>query len=226
MGQIPLIVTDPPYGKILKNAWDKTRMTQEEFSQWMIDWTNGYKETLQEGGSFYVWGGVGKKGFRPFFLYSAGVEAATGLEIKNLITWGKKRAYGVKDNYLFTREELLYMVKGKVKRFNIPLLDKERGYAGYNAKYPAKSKYLRRTNVWTDITELFRGKIHEAEKPVGVYRIPIEAHTEKGEYVLDMFGGSGVCAEAAVSVGRKYIVIERDVKNIKKILDRLGKLGE
>lgn len=226
VGKIPLIITDPPYGNILKKKWDKTKLTQEQFVEWMIKWTNGYKEVLQKGGGFYIWGGVGKKKFRPFMLYTSQVEKQTGLEIKNYITWSKKRAYGVKDNYLFTREELLFLSNGKVTKFNIPYLAKERGYEGYNKKYPAKSKFLRRTNIWTDITEIFKGKVHEAQKPIQVYQIPIEVHTDTGDYILDIFGGSGTCAEAAIKCSRKYIIVETDPKAIKITHKRLTDLGE
>jgi len=107
----------------------------------------------------YVWGGYGKPGFRPFFEYAHRVESETDMKIANLITWQKRRAYGVQHNYLSTREEFLYMVKGDIKRpavFNVPYLDTKRGYTGYNAKYPAKSEFYRRNNVWTDITEILR----------------------------------------------------------------------
>ena len=84
----------------------------------------------------------------------------------------------------------------------------KRGYAGYNKDYPAKSEFLRRTNVWTDVTELFRGKIHPAEKPSRLAEIMIETSSLPGEWVLDPFAGSGSTGVAAANLGRPCLLIE------------------
>jgi DNA modification methylase len=141
----------------------------------------------------------------------------------NYITWNKRRGYGTHRNYLFTREELAYFVKGKEnlpRVFNIPLTSIERGYAGFNEKYPAKSKYLRRTNVWT-IPELFRGKYHSCQKPLEVMQIPIETSSRKNDWILDMFAGSGATGFAARNAGRKFILIEQDPEHYNNIVQRM-----
>ena len=145
-----------------------------------------------------------------------GQQLSTPWQIANHITWGKKRAYGVQNNYLFTREECLYLIKGdpkKPRKFNPPYLDEKRSYAGYNPKYPAKDERYRRTNVWTDITEILQGKKHPAEKPTILYEIPILTHTEPGEWVLDTYAGSGTLAEACRKHDRKFCLVERDEKS-------------
>jgi DNA modification methylase len=215
--KLKLIIADPPYGSIVKNDWDQDIGTND-----YIRWTEDCLKHLVKGGSLYIWGGIGAPGNRIFFEYLASVEKETGMQLRNLITWSKRRAYGKKDDYLFTREECAWLVNGdKPKTFHIPLLDVERGYAGYNPDYPAKSKYLRRTNVWTDINELFKGKVHIAQKPEKLAKIMIETHTNKGDTVMDPFAGSGSTGLAARTLGRKFILIERDPKNFRIICDRL-----
>lgn len=214
-GLFPLIIADPPYGNIVADGWDRTDDDQEQFAARMFDWSIELAKVAEPGGALYVWGGYGQPGFRPFFEYAARVERETEWRIANYITWGKKRAYGVQHNYLSTREELLYLVKGDIKKprlFNVPYLEEKRGYAGYNEKYPAKSEHFRRTSVWTDITEIMRGKVHVAQKPLRVLEIPIEVHTVEGEWVLDPFAGSMSTAWAARKLGRKWICIERNLK--------------
>jgi DNA modification methylase len=127
---------------------------------------------------------------------------------EQLLTWRKKRAYGKSDAYLFTREECVMLVKGglpkgKPKTFNIPLLAEERDYPGYSKKYPAKSKYLRRTNVWNDVTELLKGKIHPAEKPSRLAEIMIETSSRPGDLIVDLFAGSDSTGLAAEKLGRR-----------------------
>jgi DNA modification methylase len=212
-GPLPLIVADPPYGNIVAEKWDRTKQTQAEFATWMMNWSSALALLAAPGGAFYLWGGYGIPGFRPFFEYASRVEAETPWRVGNLITWSKRRAYGVQNNYLSTREELLYMVNGDHKRprlFNVPYLDTKRDYAGYDPNYPAKSDYYRRTSVWTDVTELFSGKVHPTQKPTRVVEIPVEVHTKAGEWIFDPFAGSMTTAWAARKLGRKWLCVERD----------------
>jgi len=210
-----LICADPPYFKITNNAWD----TQNLYMQ-VAKHAATY---LPVGGSLLVWGGVGKPKQRVFFQFLAGVVTTVpSLHMHNLITWGKLRGYGTSTNYLFTREELAWFVKGsKPKVFNIPLLDKLRGYEEYDPKYPAKSAFKRRTNVWTDIPEILRGKVHECEKPIPLCKVQIATHSNPGDLVIDMFSGSGNMAKACQALDRQFISIENDPTEFKKICSRL-----
>lgn len=219
-----VVVTDPPYGNIIDEEWDKWSNGQKTFVDWMLKWTNDYADILIDGGAFYVWGGYGIPGFRPFFEYSARLESETSLRMSNIVTWSKKRAYGVQHNYLATREDVLYLVKGNVKKpavFNVPYLDTKRGYAGYNAKYPAKSEFYRRTNVWMDITEIFSGKVHPTQKPLRVYEIPIETNSNPGDWIVDPFAGSMTAAFAARKLDRRWICVERDEKMFDESVEAL-----
>jgi DNA modification methylase len=223
--KIQLTHTDPPYGNIVSNDWDQTKLDQYEFANWMKEWVKQWLPLMHEGSALYIWGGTGIPNFRPFFVFCSEIESDPDIKltIANIITWSKRRAFGVKKNYLYTREECVYLVNApdnNPRVFNIPLTDKLRGYEGFSAKYKAKSPYLRRTNIWS-ITELFQGKIHPTEKPTALIRIPIEASSNKNEYVLDLFGGSGSTAVAARECGRKFIIIEKDVTYYKNIVKRL-----
>lgn len=224
VGHFPLIQADPPYGNVINAQWDKIDTDDTQFASWMINWTKMCQTLTLPGGALYVFGGIGQPLFRPFFRYLVRVEEETGYNLSSLITWKKRRAYGIQWGYLFCREEIAYLVNGDIKKprcFNVPLLAEERGYEGYNDNYPAKSKFLRRSNVWADITELFRGKVHDAEKPLRIMEIPIEVHTQRGEWVLDPFAGSGTTALAARKLERRFVVIESDKIEFEKLVERL-----
>lgn len=219
-----LIIADPPYGNIVNEKWDKVVGTDVAFAEWMVNWTRLWATRLIPQGAFYVWGGIGKPGFRPFLRYLPTVETAD-FQLASLITWSKKRAYGVRNNYLFTREELAYFCNGDAKKpacFNVPYLEAIRGYAGYNAKYPAKDERYRRTNVWMDINEIFRGKKHPTQKPQRTSEVIIETHTSPRGWVLDPFAGAGTTAFAARKLGRRFVVIEQDEKYFQDIVAALS----
>lgn len=223
-GLLPLVIADPPYGNIVDREYDKITSGDNVFATTLINWTIAIGAMSTPGAALYFWGGIGKPRFRPYFKYLSRVEEETSYELSSLITWKKKRAYGIQWGYLFTREECAYLIKGDAKKplkFNPPYLDVERGYEGYNKKYPAKSKFFRRTNVWDDITEIFKGKVHINQKPEALAKVMIEAHTEPGEWVMDPFAGSGSTALAARALGRKFIMIEKDPVEFEKMLKRL-----
>ena len=195
----------------MTEKWDQ--LTEKQTIDLYTNLMTCLQEFCIEGAAAYIWGGIGAPGMRPFFKAIPIIEETTKWQMSSLITWKKKRAYGTKTAYLFTREEVAYFVLGDAKKpykFNIPLLEEKRGYAGYSAKYPAKSEYYRRTNVWTDITEIFRGKTHPTQKPERLIEIPIEVHTDKNDWVLDPFGGSGVTGRVALRMGRNVVLVERD----------------
>lgn len=224
VGKLPLIIADPPYGNVVPIGWDRTKLTDAQFSSWMIDWTREWQHAMQERAAFNVWGCIGKPGFRPFFKYLYDVEHQTTLQLANLITWKKRRAYGVQNNYLFTREECAYLCNGDAKKpriFNVPLLDELRGYKGFNKTHPAKSEYFRRSNVWTDITEIMKGKRHPTQKKQRLHEIMIEVHTKPDEWVVDPFAGAGTTAFAARKLNRRYVVIEKDERYFDDIVKNL-----
>lgn len=198
----PLIICDPPYGRITKEKWDNSPPTPG-------DWFELCASYAMANATICFWGGIGKPKDRPFVEFAAKLERNyPGWTIRDWITWSKKRGYGQPDRYLFTREECLIVTRGEPV-FNVPLLDKLRGYPGYNPKFPAKSEYLRRTNVWTDITEIFRGKIHPTQKPDALYRVLIETHSAPFDTVFDPCAGSLTTARAAMQTGRGYVCVEQ-----------------
>jgi DNA modification methylase len=113
-------------------------------------------------------------------------------------------------------------------------------------KYQAKSDLLRRSNVWTedgdpspspngdsddveyrmsdvwDETEILRGKRHVCEKPRKVNEIPVRAHTNPGERVLDLFSGSGSMSETARALERTWVAVEKNHGDCAKIARAMG----
>ena len=70
------------------------------------------------------------------------------------------------------------------------------------------------TDVWDDINfydkEYRKYKFHSTQKPLKVLHRLIEAGTNEGDIVVDMFGGSGSTAIACMDLNRKYILCELD----------------
>lgn len=204
---VDLLLTDPPYSGIVSDRWDNQWQTDDAYAAWMFEILQAAKPKLKPNGSVIFFGGLGKHGDRPFFKLMMRIEANNLFHYRNMITWSKRRAYGKSHDYLFTREELLWYSNSPERTgvtFNIPLSSEKRGYAGYNSKYPAKSEFKRITNVWTDITELFRPE-RVAQKPLPLMERLVATHSNPGDLVVDPFSGYGSTGIAALKLGRRFL---------------------
>ena len=77
-------------------------------------------------------------------------------------------------------------------------------------------------NVWS-FPRVPSGKLRmPAEKPLGLYERAITASSDPGDLVVDTFGGSGTCAEAAVNTGRRFIVCDVDKNMVQMTRTRIG----
>lgn len=209
---VHLLAFDPPYGGIIKKKYDKRWKTDREYGEWLCKLLIAAQPALTPDASVVFFGAIGRHGHRPLFKAMELIEKFSTLTSRDMIAWKKRRAYGVDTSYLFCREEIVwYSASSKRKqiRFNIPLLDEERGYDGFNKKYKAKSKFKRVSNVWADIPELFKTEI-ECQKPVPLLERIVATHSHPGDTVVDLFCGSGTTKVAANNLGRKFYGCEQE----------------
>lgn len=221
--KLNLVLTDPPYYRIAKSKWDKVWKTEDEYVDWLVNIFSLCYEQLEDGGSLIFFSGIGRHGEHPLFKVIVKLEQL-GFTYRNWITWKKRRAYGKKKDYLFTREEVIWMTKGDIGCFNIPYLGEKRGYSGFNTKYPAKSEFKRVTNVWDDITEIF-ATAREAEKPVELMRRFVETHSNPNDIVLDCFAGLGATGRACQQTGRIFYGCDIDQEAVTLANERLNDGG-
>ena len=66
------------------------------------------------------------------------------------------------------------------------------------------------TDVWRDIDFYKEDRIHSTQKPVKLIERLIIASSNKGDLVVDPFGGSGSTAIASIIHDRNYILMELD----------------
>lgn len=64
-------------------------------------------------------------------------------------------------------------------------------------------------------------RIHPTEKPVPLLQFLVALYSNKGDSILDGFGGSGSSGEAAITLERNAIIIEREPAFFDKLQKRL-----
>lgn len=80
------------------------------------------------------------------------------------------------------------------------------------------------TDVWwhTIVSPTGREKTgYPTQKPLGVLRRIIQASSEPGDQVLDLFAGSGTTGDAAGSLGRDFILVDTNPVAIQTMATRL-----
>jgi len=228
-GSIELILTDPPYFEITADAWDRQWRNSGEFAVWLSDILLSTLPKLTPTGSLVFFSALGRHGSHPLFQVVERLEAG-GFYWRNLVTWKKRRAYGKSHDYLYAREEIVWMSRSPERTevtFNKPYLDELRGYAGFDKDYPAHSEYKRVGNVWTDIDpviedcpELMRPK-RSCQKPEKLMDRLVNTHSNPGDMVVDLFCGWGSTGVSAVSLGRKFLGCEAIVADAHSANERV-----
>jgi DNA modification methylase len=224
-GSVNLLCIDPPFFGVVAEEWDNQWSSVREFVEWFVgDILGAFRPKLHPRGSAVFFGGIGSHGKRPFFNVLDAIEATDSplnLTYRNIITWKKRRAYGKSHDYLFAREEIAWYSASPERTevtFNIPLLDEKRGYAGFSAKYPAKSEHKRASNVWDDIPELMRPE-RSCQKPLRLMDRIIQTHSNPGDLVVDCFAGWGSTGISAVQNDRDFMGCEAGSDKEPRIAD-------
>lgn len=78
------------------------------------------------------------------------------------------------------------------------------------------------TDVWTDIDFYEEKRYHPTQKPLKLIKRLIEASSNKGDYILDPFAGSGSTYVAGTELGRNVLTIEMDEKYVEAIKQRIA----
>lgn len=208
---IDVVWTDPPYflsnggstcknGKraaVSKGQWDESKGIEADH-QFHTDWLSACQRVLKPDGTIWV-------SATHHTLFSIGYTMQElGFKILNLITWEKPNPPPNLACRYFTHstEQIIWAAKNEQSRhlFN------------YAAMKDANGGKQMKT-VWTftapSKAEKSHGS-HPTQKPLALVSRCLLASTAPGDLVLDPFCGSGTTGIAAVSLGRKFIGIEKD----------------
>jgi len=203
-GQAPnTMLTDPPYGVKYEADWranakGRVKTEREENSSLknddQADWYDAY--VLFGGAVAYVWHA---SAFTDVVM--DGLRRA-GFDIKQQIIWNKNVHALSRSDFHWKHEPCWYAVKPSG----------DRNWQGGRTQM----------TVWDVKSVIFEdGKTaHPTQKPVEIYRRPLEFHTNQGEYVYDPFGGSGTLIIACEELRRRGLVMELDPKYCDVIIKR------
>ncbi|GAB4230356.1 MAG: site-specific DNA-methyltransferase [Ekhidna sp.] len=234
---VDLIFADPPYN-IKKAEWDSFS-SQKEYVEWSLEWITEASRILKNSGSLYICG---------FSEILADVKWASAHLFKGCkwLVWFYRNKANLGSDWGRSHESILHLRKSKDFKFKI---DEVRiPYNKHTLKYPvrsqaetsqyAKGKKNGKKYVWEphplgakpkDVIEIptisngsWERYAHETQKPVELLRRVVLSSSDKGDVVVDPFGGSGSTFAVAEAYERKWIGIEKEKSYCDIISERLS----
>ena len=243
---IDLIIADPPANGIVKDSWDNQWKNEDEYIDWLIIRIKEFERILKPTGSLYCYQWIGEKNPITMAKLMIKINQETNLHFKNLITWRKDRGFGVKNNWMYIREEILFFTKQpKGYTFNVQYGNIKRNYI----RKGGKSYYKRCGNVWVEIeneefpaqniwddineqtyADIYKQRqeeysldtkalaVHSTMKPIAICDRMIKASSNEGDLVYIPFAGSGSEILSCINNNREYIASEINKQYVEEVI--------
>lgn len=226
-----LLFTDPPYNNdddLVSNTGkgiDKNNsMSDESFSEFLINAFNNAHDQLKEGGAYYVWSSS--------VIIAQFIDClkAADLPMHQLLIWVKNSINMGHSDYKWKHEPCLYGWKPGashyfINEYNNPTIIEEDQLDFSKMKKEEMQQlleYIFSDKVKTTIIYEHRAKndLHPTMKPLKMCADLIHNSSKQNELVLDLFGGSGSTMMACEQLNRKCYMMEYDPKYVDVIIER------
>ena len=211
-----LIFADPPYNLQLKNElsrpdrskvkavddkWDKFE-SFKSYDEFTIDWLTECKRILKKNGSIWIIGSYHNI-FRVGYIVQD-----LGFWILNDVIWNKNNPMPNFRGTRFTNahETLIWASKNEKSKYTFNyqslkcLNDDLQMRSTWNLPICSGKERLKSNGV----------KIHSTQKPESLLHRIVLASSNKNDFILDPFLGSGTTAVVSKKLGRNYFGIEKE----------------
>lgn len=222
--------TDPPYnvnysgiGKDTSNKILNDNMGKSDFRDFLTDAFASYRVALKDDAALYVcYAAMRHREFEDAIN-------ASGYKVKAQIIWVKTVASMGWGDYRWKHEPILYCsLEGK----KVPFYGDRKQYTEWVTKptdvellQVARKMLEEESKDGTTVWKLSRegGYVHPTQKPLELIEIALKNSTDKGNLVIDLFGGSGSTLMACQQMERKCYTMELDPKYADVIVARWEK---
>ena len=220
---VDLIFADPPFNIGYKYDKYNDKQKHDNYVAWTKEWMSACKKVLKPNGSFYI--AIGDE-------YAANVKVIAdelGLVMRNWIIWHYTFGQQMKNKFARSHTHIFYFVKDKNNfTFNdlavrIPS-DRQLVYNDKRANPAGKMP----DDVWSHFPRIcgtfgHRKNWHPCHMPEDLLAKIIRVSSNKGDWIVDPFSGSGTTAVVAAKLKRKYTGIEISQKYVRESCERIRK---
>ena len=213
-----LVVTDPPYNVNVSNSdglqIENDNLADYAFRELLDKSFHNLKESLKEGGAFYIWyGDTEDVNFRLACRENE-------LSIRQCLIWVKNSLNLGRQDYKWMHEPCLYGWREGAGHYFIE---------EYNHTTVIEDKIdldkMKKEDMKKMLEEILASKVpttvihenkptkndlHPTMKPINLIAQLVRNSSKKGELVLDLFGGSGSTLITCEQLGRRCNMMEYD----------------
>ena len=224
-----LVFADPPYnlqiGEKLKrpddskvngvdDKWDQFK-SFEDYDRFCKNWLTECKRILKDNGSIWVIGS-----YHNIFRLGYHIQNL-GYWILNDVIWRKKNPMPNFKGTRFTNahETLIWASKNKKSKYTFNY----QSLKCLNDDLQMRSDWILPICNGKERLKKNGKKVHSTQKPEVLLHRIILATTNKNDFILDPFLGTGTTAVVAKKLGRKYFGIEKDKTYFKAAHERINK---
>ena len=236
--KVRLIVTSPPYN--IGKEYEEVKKL-EDYLEDQIGIIKELINVMADDGSlcWQVGNYVDKKTGHliPLDIPFYNIFRENGLMLRNRIIWHFKHGYPNQKKLTNQYETILWFTKDENHYFDLDSIRVPQLYPGY--RYPKGHKKEGQAsgnpkgknpgNIW-DVPQVKAKHLektdHPAQFPISIIRRLITSLTEKGDYVLDPFAGSGTTIAAAALEDRIGLGAEVDKGYCEIIKKRISDLND
>lgn len=224
------------------NGWSKAdRNIGKEYEEWCNSWAGMLSSKMKTGSSLFIFGA------RRTLHHVINAFENAGFLLKDVLIWKKETAHqraqrlsivyerrGMHDaaeewqgwrigNLAPIYEPIAWFIKPY--RIGGTIADNilEHGVGAINLD-EFKKLGFNPTNILEFSFMKEEDRIHEAQKPLELFKFLIKLTTKAGQVVLDPFMGSGTTAVACILTNRHYIGFEKEFEFYSQSMQRLKKL--
>ncbi len=224
-----LVFADPPYNLQLKNKltrpdnsevnavddkWDRFE-SFKKYDEFTISWLKECKRILKKNGALWVIGS-----YHNIFRLGTAIQNL-GFWILNDVVWNKNNPMPNFRGTRFTNahETLIWASKNQKSKYTFNyqslkcLNDDLQMRSNWNLPICSGSERLKKNGK----------KVHSTQKPESLLHRILLASSNRGDYILDPFLGSGTTAVVAKKLGRICFGIEKENKYFNAAKQRLNK---
>ena len=216
---VDLLFLDPPYNMTKDfNGRKFSRMSVDNYTRWLSALFGILRPLLRSTATVYICGD---------WLSSQSIFTAASEHfiVRNRITWEREKGRGAKANWKNASEDVWFCTMSDNYTFNVDAVKVRRRVLAPYTNTEGKPKDWNRTdsgdfrdthpsNLWTDITVPFwsmpENTDHPTQKSEKLLAKLVLASTNRGDFVLDPFAGSGTTSVVAKKLQRRYLGIELD----------------
>lgn len=225
--QADLVVTDPPYNVNYEGQkgmkLDNDNMEREAFQQFLMDTFKAMNESMKPGAAYYVWHAKAEPFLRALRL--------NGMESRQTLVWVKSSMVMGRQDYQWKHEACLYGWKEGAAHYfiedftNTTVIEDAPNINQMN-KDELKDYVKELQNKIDEGTTILRedkphsSELHPTMKPIKLMARNIINSSNRGQAVLDLFGGSGSTLIACEQLGRRCFTMELDPRYADVIVKR------